>query len=111
MIIVTDEVLEKLGSVTRVTVDDIWCAVRPIKYPDSPDGVRKRKCVLCHEILNSGDNAVILVNNYEFFPNCIVHKECVGISGRIHRTIKILRRQYNKYKELKREANKHWNSY
>lgn len=91
----------------RIITEDMWCGVRRITY-SKPS--REQKCIHCKDIFTLGDKVVLLVNNYKFFPNCLIHVNCMDKLGGTKKCIKILRDRYKESERLREEADKLWNN-
>jgi len=79
----------------KIELDEVscWCCEMKWVIP------KKRYCVICDRIIKKTDKIVLIINNYELFPNCVSHIDCLP-EGKINEGIlRMLRDDYNNVKE------------
>jgi hypothetical protein len=84
----------------RIKMDGMWCGIKPMVYKGS---YHKNQCSLCKKTLADKEPVTLLVNNYEFFPNCFVHNVCMEKLGGLNQSCINLRKSWAEAQKYK-----HW---
>jgi len=90
----------------KIELDDMWCAIKHMKY--SIRSPRKQTCIDCRKVLKGDEDIIMLINNYIFFPNCLIHKSCIENMGGINTGLKTLKLRFEESKKLSKQAEKLW---
>lgn len=60
-----------------------------------------KRCFCCGKFVEDGQKVRLLVNNYNYFPNVLIHSYCFDIwKGNEEKLFSDIEEVYNKYKEL-----------
>lgn len=69
---------------------------------------RPQKCICCGKALNDKECVALLINNYKYFPNILVHKKCLeALENDAESEVKMenlfqkIEQMYQQYRELK----------
>jgi hypothetical protein len=65
------------NSKIKVKVDNIITWIQELIYKDTGSQYNKQICPLCKEEFKDGEKIYLLINNYELFPNILIHSKCV----------------------------------
>lgn len=78
-------------------------AIIDTAYWDGP-----RRCICCNKTLAGKEHVALLVNNSRYFPNVLIHRECLDMLENSENTeenmeelFQKLEQMYQQYRELK----------
>jgi len=80
----------------KLFLDEVFCWCSDMEWVIE----KKCNCILCGKRIKRGDKISLLINNYELFPNCSAHIDCLP-DGKVNENI--LRMLRDEYLAIKKE--------
>lgn len=87
--------------VEKFNYKDTFVHVRSCKFR-SQNHIERKTCWCCNHEFQDEEQCVILINNYKYIPNMIIHKECYNKvkPGYRENMCENIEKDYRDYEEL-----------